>query len=110
MADEVREKMTNPLQAARDHAHWLGVHRRVPTAKLAEGVIEAALRMSYEIEGQIARNEIPDRAAVRAVGQVENLVDALDDRPNDLGPFGRGYEKALADVREQIKLRFGEER
>lgn len=110
MADEVREKMTTPLQQARDHAHWLAVHRRVPVAALAENVIEAALRMAYVLEGQVARNEIPDRAAVKAVEQVESLVDALDDGLNDVGGFGVGYAQALEDVREQIKLRFGEER
>ena len=56
-ADYFQETCIEPLRQARDHAHWLSVMRRSATAKLLEGVLEAALRMAYHLKGQLARGD-----------------------------------------------------
>lgn len=55
-ADEFEEKVIAPLRTARDHCHWLAIHRHRSAAML-EAVLDAALRMSYEIKGRLARGE-----------------------------------------------------
>ena len=46
-------------------------------------------------------------AVSSALAQADSLMDALERDLNDVGPFGSGYRRALADLREQLRLRFG---
>jgi hypothetical protein len=48
------------------------------------------------------------RGAVKgAVAQTDNLMRVLENDLNDVGPWGSGYRRAMADLREQLALRFG---
>ena len=46
-------------------------------------------------------------AVLSTLTQTDTLIDALLDGLNDAGPFGTGYRQAMADLREQLRLRFG---
>jgi hypothetical protein len=46
-------------------------------------------------------------AVESALAQTDSLMDALERDLNDVGPWGNGYRQAMADLREQLRLRFG---
>lgn len=56
-ADNFKAVVTEPLRTARDHCHWLAVHRQHRTAGIMEALLDAALRIAYETEGRLARGE-----------------------------------------------------
>lgn len=62
---EDMDAMAGRVQAARDHAHWLAVHRRQlqegSTAKHLEALLDLALRMTWDLQGQVARAEASER-------------------------------------------------
>jgi hypothetical protein len=55
-AEAFEEGVVKPLQAARDHCHWLSINRHEPVFML-EPVVEAALRIAYIVKGRLVRGE-----------------------------------------------------
>lgn len=51
------EELVAMLQAVRDRAHWLHVHRRMGLAKHIEQGADLLLRITWDLQGRRARNE-----------------------------------------------------